>query len=79
MIFLSCLPFVRPHLGYCATYGLPDAREILINWKELVERLALRKKWLKRDLITLFQDLMGDYREDRDELFSDRNEKKKRQ
>ena len=54
IIFLSCLPLVSPHLEYCATYRLPYAKERLINWRELVERLALRKKRLTRDLIALF-------------------------
>lgn len=38
-----------------------------------MERLALKKKRLKRDLVALFQYLMGDFREDRAEIFSDRN------
>lgn len=35
MIFLSYLSLVTPHLEYFATYGLPDARELLISWGEV--------------------------------------------
>lgn len=82
MIFLSYLLLVSPHLEYCATYGLSDAREILINWRECVDRLALRKKKkkrLRRDLIALFQYIFGDYREDRAKILSDKNGGKKRE
>lgn len=73
IIFLFYLPVVSLHLEYCTTYGLPAAREILISWRKWVEKLALRKKMLKGNLIALFQYLLGDYKESSAELLSGRN------